>query len=330
MLRHVMDTLDLLDDPSVTGAAAVAFLRERAGTPEGTPEGAPDAEISTTTVRGAKGSTDFITVRVPGTDGRTRGGQAPTLGVIGRLGGIGARPEQIDFVSDGDGAAAAIALAAKLLDMARRGDRLPGDVVVGTHVCPDAPTRPHDPVPFMDSPVDMAAMNDHEVLPEMEAIVSIDTTKGNRVINQRGIAISNTVRQGYILPVSPDLVSVYETVCGTYAQVFPLSTQDITPYANGLYHINSILQPAVAAAVPVVGVAVTAQTAVAGSATGASHEVDIALAARFALEVAKGFGAGRVAFHDEAEFDALVARYGPATHLQGLGTESTESTGNTP
>ena len=316
MLKHVLDTLDLLDDPSVTGKTVVAALRARAGDTTG-------AGITSQTVHGTKGNTDFVTVRVPGSAGRSAGGTAPTLGVIGRLGGIGARPEQIGFVSDGDGASAALSLAAKLLDMLRRGDQLPGDVVIGTHVCPDAPTRPHDPVPFMDSPVDLAAMNDNEVLPEMEAIVSIDTTKGNRVINHRGIAISNTVRQGYILPVSPDLVSVYETVCGTMAQVFPLSTQDITPYANGLYHINSILQPAVAAEVPVVGVAVTAQTAVAGSATGASHEVDIALAARFALEVAKGFGAGHVSFHDEDEFRQLVDRYGPATHLQGLGRAGT-------
>ncbi|WP_418608261.1 DUF1177 family protein [Georgenia sp. SUBG003] len=40
-----------------------------------------------------------------------------------------------------------------------------------------------------------------------------------------------------------------------------MSTQDITPYANGLYHINSILQPAVARRSPVVGVALTTETA---------------------------------------------------------------------
>ncbi|WP_028660241.1 DUF1177 domain-containing protein [Nocardioides insulae] len=309
MLKHVLDTLDLLDDPAASGEAVLTALRARAGDTGG-------VLLDSTTVTGEKGSTDFVTVTVPGTAGKRAGGTARTLGVVGRLGGVGARPERIGYVSDGDGATAALALAAKLVEMHSRGDRLPGDVVIGTHVCPKAPTRPHQPVPFMDSPVDMAAMNDNEVLPEMDAIVSIDTTKGNRIINHRGIAISNTVREGYILPVSPDLVSVYETVCGIAAQVFPLSTQDITPYANGLYHINSILQPAVAAAVPVVGVALTTETAVAGSATGASHETDIALAARFALEVAKGYGAGTLQLHDEEEFARLVELYGPATHLQ--------------
>ncbi len=313
MLNHVLHTLDLLDDPAASGDAVVSALREIAGGRVG------DVTLTSTTVTGEKGSTDFVTVTVPGSRGKSTGGDAPTLGVVGRLGGIGARPELIGYVSDGDGATAALSLAAKLLDMLRRGDQLPGDVVVGTHVCPTAPTRPHDPVPFMDSPVDMDAMNTNEVLPEMDAIVSIDTTKGNRVINHRGIAISPTVRQGYILPVSPDLVAVYETVCGIAAQVFPLSTQDITPYSNGLYHINSILQPAVAADVPVVGVALTTETAVAGSATGASHETDIALAAGYALEVAKRFGAGSLAFHDAEEYARLVELYGPATHLQTAG-----------
>ncbi len=311
MLKHVLHTLDLLDDPGANGDAVVTALRATAG------RRIDDVTITSVTVEGANGSTDFVTVKIPGTHGKASGGEAPTLGVIGRLGGIGARPELIGYVSDGDGATAALSLAAKLLEMLDRGDQLPGDTIICTHVCPSAPTRPHEPVPFMDSPVDMAAMNDNEVQPEMDAIVSIDTTKGNRVINHRGIAISPTVRQGYILPVSPDLVATYETVCGVAAQVFPLSTQDITPYSNGLHHINSILQPAVAASVPVVGVALTTETAVAGSATGASHESDIALAARYTLEVAKGFGAGIVRFHDTDEFTRLVELYGPATHLQG-------------
>lgn len=310
VLNHVLTALDLLDRPDASGALVARHLRTLGG----------DAcSITVETVAGERGSTDFIRVTVPGSRGRTAGGDAPTLGVVGRLGGIGARPELIGYVSDGDGATAAVAAAAKLLAMHARGDVLPGDVVISTHICPDAPTRPHDPVPFMDSPVDITAMNEHEVTPEMDAVLSIDTTKGNRLINHRGIAISPTVRAGYILPASPDLISVLETVSGEPAVVFPLSTQDITPYGNGLYHLNSILQPAVATSAPVVGVAITTVTPVAGCATGASHEVDIALAARFAVEVAKGFTAGAVSFHDKAQAALLESLYGPATHLQTTG-----------
>jgi hypothetical protein len=202
--------------------------------------------------------------------------------------------------------------------MARRGDRLSGDVIVATHVCPDAPQIPHDPVPFMGSPVDMATMNRLEVDPAMDAVITIDTTKGNRVINHRGIAISPTVRQGWILRVSEDLLDVLQRVTGRLPVVFPITMQDITPYGNGMYHLNSILQPATATGAPVVGVAITAEVAVPGTGTGASHETDIELAARFAVEVAKGFGEGRVRFHDPEESARLIRRYGEMRHLQTL------------
>ena len=95
--------------------------------------------------------------------------------------------------------------------------------------------------------------------------------------------------------------------------------QDITPYGNGVDHLNSILQPATVTAAPVVGVAICAETAVPGCATGASHEVDIAEAVRFAIEVAKEVGAGTCRFHDQAEFARLVALYGDMRRLQGVG-----------
>ena len=190
-LKQVLDAYELLDDPSVTGARVADWLRD---------QGADTVEV--TRVEGARGGTDFIRVVIPGTAGKAAGGGAPTLGIIGRLGGLGARPERVGFVSDGDGALAAVAAAAKLTRMARLGDRLAGDVVVTTHICPDAPTRPHDPVPFMDSPVDIDTMNAHEVGAELDAILSIDATKGNRLCNHRGFAISPTVMLNAPVPAA--------------------------------------------------------------------------------------------------------------------------------
>ncbi len=181
--------------------------------------------------------------RIPGSAGKFAGGVASTLGIIGRLGGIGARPTRIGLVSDGDGAIAAIAAALELAEMQRKGDTLPGDVIVTTHICPNAPTRPHDPVDFMDSPIDDVTMNDNEVVPEADAILSIDTTKGNRIINHKGYALSPTVKEGYILRVAEDLLRIMEMTSGRPAVTFPITTQDITPYGNGVHHLNSILQP---------------------------------------------------------------------------------------
>jgi hypothetical protein len=273
-------------------------------------------EIAVTKIDGPKGSTDFVKIFVPGREGRRAKGRAPTLGVVGRLGGIGARPSRIGLVSDGDGAIAAVATALKLAHMQTQGDILPGDVILTTHVCPNAPTRPHRPVDFMDSPVDTEDMNAHEVVPEMDAVLSIDTTKGNRVINHKGFAISPTVKQGYILKVSDDLLRIMETTSGRPAVTFPITTQDITPYGNGVDHINSILQPSIATAAPVVGLAICTETVVPGCATGASHEIDIAEAVRFAVEVAKEFTRGTASFYDAAEYDRLIRLYGSLAHLQ--------------
>lgn len=326
MLRHVLEVMDLLDSPHASGATVAGSLRSvldrsTAGTTPSS-DAALLPTISTETVSSERGSTDFVIVTLPGTHGRSSGGDAPTLGIIGRLGGVGARPDVTGFVSDGDGAAAALSAAAALLQMHGHGDRLPGDVVVATHVCPDAPTLEHDPVPFMDSPVDITTMNQHEVRSEMDAILSIDTTKGNRLINHRGIALTPPVRQGYILPIPEDILRIQSVVTGIAPVTMPLTTQDITPYGNGLQHVNSILQPSTATNVPVIGLAITAQSTVPGCASGASHETDIALAARFAVELAKEFGSGTAHIHDAREFERLTALYGSMAHLQTPGNNT--------
>jgi len=207
----------------------------------------------------------------------------------------------------------------KLIDMQKRGDHLNGDVIIATHICPNAPTQPHDPVPFMGSPVDMATMNKYEVDPQMDAILSIDTTRGNRIINVRGFAITPTVKEGWILRVSEDLLNIMGYVTGRMPAVVPITMQDITPYGNGIYHLNSILQPATATSAPVVGVAITSEIPVPGCATGASQAIDIELAGRFCIEVAKEFGKGKLKFYDEEEFKRLIELYGPMKHLQGMG-----------
>ncbi len=305
-----MELFDLLDKPSANGNEVADLFRSRG-----------IENVVVTTLKGDKGTTDCIKVVIPGKKGRSKGGSVPTLGIIGRLGGLGARPEMTGFVSDGDGALAALAAALKLGEMHANGDILEGDVVITTHICPDAPTREHFPVPFMDSPISMEQMNTTEIVPEMECIVSIDTTKGNEVINVNGIAISPTVKEGYILPVSNDMLQIMKRVTGTKPAVFPLSTQDITPYENNLSHINSILQPAIATDAPVVGVAVTTEAPVAGCATGASNYISIEQASRFAVEVAKDLSKDICSFYDRENFKKLSALYGHMTHLQTPGKD---------
>ncbi|WP_162046667.1 DUF1177 domain-containing protein [Vibrio taketomensis] len=305
ILKQTLTTLDLLDCPNVDGTVIKNYFAQYEG-----------VDCTVSTIHGKKGKTDFVRIVIPGLNGKLSGGQSPTLGVIGRLGGIGARPTHVGLVSDADGAVAAIATAMKLAEMFQRGDRIQSDVIITTHICPDAPTFPHKPVDFMDSPVSMVEMNQHEVDPACDAIISVDTTKGNRIINHKGIAISPTVMQGVILHVAEDMVRIVETCTGQPAVTFPLSMLDITPYGNGLYHINSILQPAVAAQCPVVGLAITAAVAVPGCATGASHATDIALAASVCVETAKQMSAGNCKFFCTEQVEIFRNLYGSMQHLQ--------------
>ena len=309
LIKQIIDVYDLLDDSRVDGEAVVNFLKSID----------PEVNVETYPLTGPRGTTHMVKVRIPGSNGKTSGGSVPTLGILGRLGGLGARPEMIGFVSDGDGALAALAIAAKLLDMKKKGDVLPGDVFISTHICPDAPTKPHDPVPFMGSPLEIYQVNQEEVSTELDAIFSIDTTKGNRVINTRGFAISQPVKEGYILRAPEELLDIMQRTTGKLPYVFPVNMQDITPYGNDVHHINSIMQPCTCTNAPVIGVAITTETMVPGCATGCSHFTDVEEAARFVLEAAKSFGRGEFKFYDEKDFNHMVELYGTMNQLQTLG-----------
>lgn len=305
--KHVIEMYDLMDSAFVSGNDLKEYFEQR-----------QFSNVEVTTVTGEKGKTDFVKVTIKGKNGKSSGGNAPTLGIIGRLGGIGARPEQIGFVSDGDGALACMAAAAKLAEMQKRGDILEGDIILSTHICPDAPTLPHDPVPFMNSPVNIKQMNEYEVSKEMDAILSIDTTKGNMILNHTGYAITPTVKEGYILRISTDLLEVMKQTSGNMPVTLPITTQDITPYGNNVHHINSIMQPCVVTDSPVVGVALTTQVPVAGCATGATHLVHVEQVVRFVIEVAKLYGVGKCAFFDQKDFEIMSSLYGSMKHLLTL------------
>ncbi|WP_444180763.1 DUF1177 domain-containing protein [Dialister hominis] len=309
-LKQVLDVYEILDDIHVNGEVVTEYAKSK---------GILDATY--TRVDEGKGPTDFIRLVIPGRNGKLNGGKAPTLGIIGQLGGIGARPERIGFVSDGDGALSAVATAIKLIDMVGKGDQIDGDVIVSTHICPTAPTMPHDPVPFMGSPVDMATNVKLTVDPDMDAILSVDTTKGNRILNKRGFALTPTVKAGYILHISEDLLQIQQTSTGELPCVLALTTQDITPYGNGLYHMNSILQPCCGTDAPVVGVAITTESSVPGCATGATHEVDVAEVVQFCVEAAKEFTAGKCSFYDKDEFEMIQQLYGSMKVLQTRGNQ---------
>jgi hypothetical protein len=285
MLQNVLKIYEVLDDPHVNGEDVASLFSK--------------ADVERVC---EKGSTDFVKIEF--------GSGSPILGIIGQLGGIGTE-DRIGLVSDAEGALTALTVALELEKLS-----LTGHVIVTTHVCPKAPIIPHELVDFMGSPLEIATMMEHLVDEKMDAVLSVDTTRGNRIINHRGVALSPTVKEGYILRVSEDLLDIQERVTGRLPVVFPITMQDITPYSNEIYHLNAIMQPCTRTAAPVVGVAITSEVVVPGCATGANQLLDVETAGRFCVEVAKEYTAGTCTFYDEKEFKKIKTMYGPMDHLQ--------------
>jgi hypothetical protein len=309
-LKQLLEIVDLLDDPKVDGAQVREFF---------TNKGLSHMEINVERIEGEKASTDFISIMIQGVAGKYSGGTSRSLGIIGRLGGIGARPECIGLVSDADGAVVSLAAAYKIAEMMKRGDLIEGDVIVKTHICPNAPTRPYKPAPMMDSPVDIFTLLRREAEGQVDAIISVDATKANWVIKHNGFAITPTVKEGWILKVSPDLIDIYIRVTGQPPVVVPITMQDIIPYTTPVYHINSMMQPWIYTKAPIVGVAITTSMVVPGSATGATNIFHLEQATRFVVEVAKDFGRGRVKFYDEEEWKKIISIHGSLADLMRRG-----------
>jgi len=143
LMRQVMDVMSLCEGPRIREKEIRNFFLGKGASPD---------EIETTAITGKGGSTLFIKLRLRGSPAVGGIEPAPPLGIIGRLGGIGARPHAVGLVSDADGAICALSAASELAEARKRGDGGTGDVIIATHLCPDAPVTPHDPVPFMGAP----------------------------------------------------------------------------------------------------------------------------------------------------------------------------------
>ncbi len=302
MLRYILDVIKVLDKPRVE-EKELRELLQRSGR----------VTLAFKEIKGKKGSTLFVKGIVKGE------GKGPTLGVIGRLGGVGARPELLGLVSDADGAIVALSVLYKLAEMAEYGDVLKGDVIVTTHVTTHAPTKPYKPVPMMDSPVDIFTLLREEVDNRMQAILSIDSTKANRVINYTGFAITHVVKEGWILKVSDEILDIYTRVTGEPPVIVPLTMQDILPFSTKIYHINSMVQPWIYTTAPVIGIATTTRMPVPGSATGATNVYALDQAARFVLEVAKDYTAGRISFYDEKDWETILKVHGSIREIMRKG-----------
>lgn len=258
------------------------------------------------------GKTHFVKIKI------ITNKKSLTLQIIGQLGGVGARPNEIGFVSDGDGALVALSVGLKLAKMIYYKEEIKGNFIISTHICPNAPTLPKKPVSFMGSPVKLETMNKINVEKNIDALISVDTTRGNRIIKNNYFAITPIIKEGWILKIPDEIIDIMEWVSGENAAIVPITMQDITPYSNGVSHINSILQPSLMTDAPTLGVAITSKKVIPGSASNVTNLFQIDLVSRFIIELAIKFGAEKIEFYDKKEFNRLLLLYGSMKKLQNI------------
>ncbi len=292
MAASLIRVIDLLDRPKIYEDDIEQII-----------EPCKKASIEFEHIKGEKGETLFTRIVYDFGGGRS-------IGIIGRLGGIGARPHIVGMVSDADGAIVALAVAEKLARMCSREEDLVGRISIATHISTHSPVKPEKPVPMMESPVDLEALLAREVDREADAHISIDATKANRVIKVKGFAITPIIRRGWILRPSDDLLETYSWIAGRPPILVPITMQDIVPYSTPVKHINSILQPWLYTDTPIFGVAITSETVIPGSTSGVTDLGSLEPASRFVLEVSKRYASRSLEIYYEEEYNTLIRYHG--------------------
>ncbi|MDL2264327.1 DUF1177 domain-containing protein [Synergistaceae bacterium OttesenSCG-928-I11] len=311
-LRSAIKAQEILDSAYATGAEVVAMFEE-AGADEATYE----------RLKG-DGFTDVVRVFIKGCNGRSSGGEAPTLDISASLVGIGARPASKGLIGDGDAAIVACATGLRLLDMRGKGDGVDGDVVILMNITGAAPSfeaEGHQP-PEIGCPVNFWLMKQKFVDGTADAILDVNVARNDRYCKKKGFAITPTVKEGWLLRVSEDALDVMERVTGEMPAVMPLSMQDVMPTRNGIWFLNDIGALPYGIDSPCIGVALCSPIVTNPFGPGMTNLTEIEPAIRFCVEVAKDFGQRRFDFYDKEEFIKIVKLYGSMKHLQTFGRQS--------
>jgi hypothetical protein len=298
MLQEILDILDFMTTPRASVADFAKLL----------PAGTHSLRSDELVVEGREMT--FVKILFPGRRGKSTGGNTRTLGVIGSLGALRVPGENLALVSDADGCLVALALALRLARMAAKGQVLANDVLISTQLCHDGRAEPHDPYPFVMSPIPSRLKHPRLVDPSMDGLVVVETCKSNKLVSHKGFAITHVAKEGMLLRLHANLIHIQEMVTGRLPVIFPVSQQDLTPYETGIHHVCGMMLPGLYTDAPVLGVPLTTEAQTWPAWTNVAHAPELDQAGRFCLEVATRFGLGECEFFYEDDYQAMKRFYG--------------------
>ena len=229
--------------------------------------------------------------------------------ILGRLGAI--QTGEKGLVSDADGAVVSLTTLLELLNLREKGIELKLDVSFATNLSTTARLIPHSPFKFMVPPVGLDEALKVEVDPQATTVLSIDSTKGNRLAKYDDFALTHVIKDGYILKLSDEVLDIYNRVTEHEVYMVPLTSGDLTPLDVNVYHISTLISPWLYTSAPVVGLATVSPRAIPGYETGVMNLNMLEHASRFCLEFLKYMEKGGSVYNEE-ELRELERRFGPS------------------
>lgn len=303
MLKQGIEVFDLLTSAKVNSTRIVEYISSF---------GPCKAQVEGSC--GPNGSYKTLKVTIAGTDGAISGGKSPTLGFVGQVGDQASSQSKNERIPDYIGTSIVLLTAAKILQMITSGNALRGDVILSAQIGSNTSTS----VSSENTTFQKEVPTHTEVSLVMDAVISIGSYRGAKIGYNKSIAISPTVKEGYILEISDDLWALAKKTNDVSPISLPLSQQDIIPCEKGLPQAHTILQPSRATSAPVVGIGIQNEMA-------SRHGLNTSLferiesTGRFLVTVATAFTNNNCSLYDEHEFTILRTSYGDMSHFQHIG-----------
>lgn len=298
---EIIELADLLSQNDFGSNELVDYLKS---------VGPADAEIQL--VHTVDSSIEILKVIIKGTEGAFSGGTRPTLGIVSQLSNCKSTIEGIGCIDMNAGVFSVLVAAYELLHITKTEGGILGDVMFAVFIGSDVTPKLRALISFLSD-------NSFGISQHMDAVLSVGTSKFFERENDGSIAVSPTVKEGYILKISDDILDVFSRQSNQAIEALTITQQDIIPTEKGMTQRTNLLQPSTKTSAPVVGISIGSSAALSNEDGRVVSLKDIGRIATGCLDIARSYGANECVFYDEEEFTELRVSYGNMSHFQGIG-----------